>query len=118
MFIRDYLKRLRNLKKKMIYFITGNNICQKYISRKIIQEGKKRYNMNNILAKGKRYKFTIPFSEFTNQLIEERNKEFEELEEETIPKNTYTVFQSSGTSSDSEIASSVEEISGFEVSGC
>ena len=35
MFIRDYLKRLRNLKKKMIYFITGNNICQKYIARKI-----------------------------------------------------------------------------------
>jgi len=35
MFIRDYLKRLRNLKKKMIYFITGNKICQKYIARKI-----------------------------------------------------------------------------------
>ena len=35
MFIRDYLKRLRNLKKKMIYFITGNKSCQKYIARKI-----------------------------------------------------------------------------------
>ncbi len=35
MLIRDYLKRLRYLKKKMIYFITGNNICQKYIARKI-----------------------------------------------------------------------------------
>lgn len=33
--VRNCLKRVKNIKKKMIYFITGNKIAQKYIARRI-----------------------------------------------------------------------------------
>ncbi len=55
---------------------------KRFISRKVIQEGKKRYNMNSILSKGKRYKFTITYKQFIKELsqakeeIHEVNRQF------------------------------------------
>ncbi len=35
MLITNYIKRVKNIRKKIVYFITGNKITQKYIARRI-----------------------------------------------------------------------------------
>lgn len=53
----------------------------KCISRTTKQVGKKRYNLNKILAKGKNYKFTATYLEMLTQIAEY------ELENEITTKN-------------------------------